>query len=101
MQMLMHVRLPIEPFNTAVRNGTAGQKIQRILEGIKPQAAYFTAGNGQRGGTLVVTVNDASDIPRLAEPFFLTFEAKVEFEPFMTPEDLGRAGLDALGKEWG
>ncbi len=101
MQMLMHVRLPIDPFNAAVRDGSVGQKIQRILEATKPQAAYFTAGNGQRGGTLVVTVNEPSDIPRLAEPWFLTFDAKVDFQPFMTPEDLGRAGLDAIGKEWG
>ena len=101
MQMLMHVRFPIDPFNAAVRDGSAGQKIQRILEAIKPHASYFTAGNGQRGGILVVTVNEPSDIPSLAEPFFLTFDAKVEFEPFMTAEDLGRAGLDSLGKEWG
>ena len=101
MQMLMHVRFPIDPFNAAVRDGSAGQKIQRILEAIKPHACYFTAGSGTRGGILVVTVNDPSDIPRLAEPFFLTFDAKVKFEPFMTPDDLGRVGLDALGQEWG
>ena len=101
MQMLMKVRFPVDPFNTAVRDGSAGQKIQRILEAIKPHASYFTASHGQRGGILVVTVNEPSDIPRLAEPFFLTFDAEVEFEPFMTAEDLGRAGLDSLGKEWG
>jgi len=101
MKMLMHVRLPIDPFNAAVRDGSAGQKLQRILESIKPDAAYFTAGRGRRGGTLVVTVNEPSDIPGLAEPFFLTFDAEVEFEPFMTPEDLARAGLDTLGKNWG
>ena len=49
MRMLMHVQLPLEPFNTAVRDGTAGQKIQRILEAIKPEAVYFTEQNGRRG----------------------------------------------------
>ena len=101
MQMLMHVRFPIEPFNTAVREGTAGQKIQRIMEAVKPTAAYFNASGGRRGGILVVNLDDPSDIPRLAEPFFLTFNADVSFEPFMTADDLGRAGLDSLGKEWG
>ena len=67
----------------------------------KPEAAYFNASNGRRGAILVVTVNDPTDIPRLAEPFFLTFDAEVSFEPFMTAEDLGRADLDSLGKEWG
>ena len=48
----------------------------------------------------VVDVNSPTDMPRLAEPLFLTFHGKVQFEPFMTPEDLGRSGLDAIGKEW-
>ena len=101
MQMLMRVQFPVEPFNAAVRDGSAGQKLQRILKAVKPQATYFTTSQGKRGGMLVVTVNEPSDIPALAEPFFLTFDAEVDFEPFMTAEDLASAGLDALGKEWG
>jgi len=31
-------------------------------------------------------------MPRVAEPFFLTFNATVEFHPIMTPEDLAQAG---------
>ena len=100
MRMLMHVRFPLEPFNSAVRNGTAGEKIQSILESIKPEAVYFTEQNGHRGGTLVVSVKDSSEVPALAEPFFLTFNAEVEFRIAMTPEDLARSGLDALGKKW-
>jgi hypothetical protein len=100
MRMLMHVQLPLEPFNAAVRDGTVGQKMQRILETIKPEAAYFTEQNGRRGGTLVVDVKDPSDVPILAEPWFLTFNAEVEFRIAMTPEDLVRANLEALGKKW-
>jgi len=43
---------------------------------------------------------DSSEVPALAEPFFLTFNAEVEFRIAMTPEDLARSGLDALGKKW-
>jgi len=100
MRMLMHVQLPLEPFNTAVRDGSVGQKMQRILEAIKPEAAYFTEQDGRRGGTLVVNVNDPSEVPALAEPWFLLFNAEVEFRVAMTPEDLGRANLGALGKKW-
>ncbi|SRR5258708_5311151 len=100
MRMLMHIECPLEPFNSAVRDGSAGPKIRKILEAIKPEAAYFSEHNGKRGGTLVVNVNDASEIPAFAEPWFLTFNAQVEFRVAMTPEDLGRSGLDALGKKW-
>ena len=100
MRMLMHVHLPLEPFNTAVRDGSVGRKMQRILETIKPEAAYFSEYNGQRGGVLVVDVKTPSDVPALAEPWFLTFNAHVEFRVAMTPEDLAKANLEGLGKTW-
>lgn len=100
MRMLLHVEFPLEPFNTMVRNGTAGSKIQKILEAIKPEAAYFSEFDGRRGGTLVVNVNNASDVPALAEPFFLTFNAETRFRIAMTPEDLGKSNIDMLGRTW-
>jgi hypothetical protein len=33
-------------------------------------------------------------IPFFAEPWFLAFNASVEFHPAMTPEDLEKAGPD-------
>jgi hypothetical protein len=98
--MLIDVEFPVEPFNSLVRKGTAGATIQKVLGDVKPEAAYFMARNGKRGGILVVEVSDASKIPAIAEPFFLYFNASVQFHPFMTPEDLGRAGLDELGKKY-
>jgi hypothetical protein len=99
--MLLNVTLPHEPFNTAVRNGTAGKILGKILEAIKPEAAYFTEQNGHRAGYLIVNVNRPSDIPALAEPWFLNFHADCHFRIAMTPDDLQQAGLEELGKKWG
>jgi hypothetical protein len=41
MRMLIDFNLPLEPFNTLVRNGTAGQKIQQILEEIRQRRSTF------------------------------------------------------------
>jgi hypothetical protein len=101
MRMLMQVKFPIEPFNTYVRDGSIGAKMQKIMADLKPEAAYFTAVDGHRGVILVVDMDDPSKIPALAEPWFLVFNAHLEIQPTMTPEDLGRAGLEALGKKWG
>jgi hypothetical protein len=38
--------------------------------------------------------------PTFAEPWFLTFNANVEFRVVMTPDDLKKAGLDEIGKKW-
>ena len=100
MRFLLHISLPVDKFNQAVRDGTVGEKMRRILEETKPEAAYFCAKDGKRGGFLVVNMSDASEIPRFAEPWFLLFDATVEFLPTMTPQDLQRAGLDQLGKQW-
>lgn len=45
-------------------------------------------------------LKDAADIPTYAEPWFLTFNAEVEFHPAMSPQDLERSGIDRLSKKW-
>ncbi len=101
MRMMMQVEMPLEPFNTAVRNGTAGPTMKKILDEIKPEAAYFGERDGRRGGILIVNLESPSDVPRLAEPWFLNFNAEVKFRVVMSPEDLAKADLVALGKKWG
>lgn len=101
MRMLLNVRMPHGPFNAAVKDGTAGTKLKQILDAIKPEAAYFTEQNGGRGAVLIVNLPDPSKIPALAEPWFLTFQADVEFRVVMAPEDLEKAGLGEYGKKWG
>jgi hypothetical protein len=100
MRMLMNVKVPHEPFNSAVKDGTAGAKLNKILEAIKPEAVYFTDQNGQRSAILIVDLPDPSKIPALAEPWFLTFQADVQFHVVMTPDDLKRSGIDGMGKQW-
>ncbi|MGH9257721.1 MAG: panthothenate synthetase [Vicinamibacterales bacterium] len=100
MRILMHVKLPHEPFNTAVRKGTVGDTMQRILGEAKPEAVYFTEYDGKRGAILIVDLADPSKLPSLAEPWFLSFNADVTFHPVMSPDDLGRSGIDTIGKKW-
>ncbi len=75
--------------------------MKKILDDAKPEAAYFSEIDGRRCGILVVDLASAADIPRLAEPWFLTFNAEVKIRPAMTPEDLAHSDLSALGKKWG
>ncbi len=100
MRFIFKFSYPPEKFNQAVLDGTAGEKIAEILDETNPEAAYFFAENGRRGGLFVVDLADTSEIPKIAEPWLLNFDATIEFIPTMTPEDLREAGLDALGKKW-
>ena len=100
MRFLMHVSFPVETFNEGLRNGSVGQKLQRVMEEIKPEAAYFCAEDGRRGAYLVIDMKETSEMPKFAEPFFLNFNAAVNFMPTMTPQDLQKAGLDKIASMW-
>ena len=100
MKMLLTVEFPIEPFNSLVRSGKVGEILGRILETIKPEMAYFTEQDGNRGGIFVVNVKDPSDVPVFAEPFFLQLNASCRYRILMSPEDLQKANLGDLGKKW-
>ncbi len=100
MKVILTARLPHDKFNAAVRDGSVGKKIQRILAELKPEATYFTENNGHRSAILVINMENQTQLPFYAEPWFLTFGADCEFRIAMTPEDLGKAGLDELGKKW-
>jgi len=98
--MLLNVTIPHDSFNAAVKDGTAGQKLGRILGELKPEAVYFTEQQGRRGAILIVDIADPSKIPAVCEPWFLSFNADVELRIVMSPEELQKAGLDEIGKKW-
>ena len=100
MRVLLFAPLPHHKFNAAVKDGTAGAKLGKILDAIKPESIHFTELCGKRTAVMVVDLPDTTKIPALAEPWFLTFEADVQIHPCMTPDDLQRAGLDSMGKQW-
>jgi hypothetical protein len=100
MRMIVYVSFPVETFNATVKDGSAGAKMKRILDQMQPESAYFTDRHGQRSAVLIVDLEDASQIPAIAEPWFLLFNAAVEVHPVMGPQDLASAGLERLGKEW-
>jgi hypothetical protein len=100
MKMLVNVIFPIEPFNSMVRNGTAGEIIGRVIDDIKPESVHFCEQEGNRSAVMIVEVPDASAVPAIAEPWFLNFEAHCEFRIAMTPDDLQRANLTKIAEKW-
>src|SRR5437870_4499236 len=98
MRMLLRVSIPVETGNAAAKAGTLGSTVERILPDLKPEAAYFFADdNGQRSGSIVFDMKDTSQIPAVAELWFLAFNAKVSLRPVMNPQDLAKAG-PTIGK---
>ena len=91
MRMLLKVSIPVETGNAAVANGSLGTTIQRILADMKPEAAYFTEDNGQRARYIFFDMQDSSQLPAVAEPWFLAFNASLTVRPAMNLDDLAKA----------
>ena len=92
MRFLIKVSIPIEKGNATIKDGSLPKIIQSILEEQKPEAAYFGPDNGTRTGFIFVDAQDPSQLAAIAEPWFLAFDARVEFLPMMNAEDLMKAG---------
>jgi len=91
MRCMLKVCIPVETGNEAARQGSLGKTIEEILSEMKPETAYFTEEHGERTGFIFFNLKDTSEIPAIAEPWFLAFNARVEFRPCMNSEDLKKA----------
>ena len=92
MRFMVKVLWDVAKGNELARKGTLGETAESILQELKPEAAYFVAEKGKRSAILFVNMDDASQIPAVAEPWFLAVNATVELQPVMKMEDLLKAG---------
>ena len=90
MRFLLKISFPVESGNAAAKND-GFKAIQQILEEQKPEATYFLCDHGMRTAILIMHMEDASQIPAIAEPWFLTLNASIECTPVMLPADLQKA----------
>ena len=91
MRFLFKISFPVEAGNAAAKKDSF-KVIQSILEQQKPEAAYFLAEKGKRTAILIINMQDPSEIPAIAEPWFLALNAEIEATPAMVPADLQKAG---------
>jgi hypothetical protein len=90
--MLLKVIIPTDTGNAAIKSGAIPNKLKQILDEIKPEAAYFAEEDGCRTGFIFFDMAEPSDLPKIAEPFFHAFGARLTVRPAMTVEDLAKAG---------
>jgi hypothetical protein len=91
MRCLVKVSIPVDTGNAAIADGSLPRTIETIISEVKPEAAYFAEENGRRTGFIFLDLKDPSQIPAIAEPWFLAFNAQVEFHPAMNLDDLRKS----------
>lgn len=100
MRMLMKVQMEVAAANRAIRDGSWEQVMGYAMDRLQPEAVYFTAQDGKRTGFIVFDLKEPSDIPSIAEPFFMSVDAAIDLSPVMTVDDV-RAGLEKASKAFG
>ena len=94
MRMILKVSMPTEVMNGLMIEGKLASTMEKLLGRLQPEAAYFTAMDGERTALIVVNVAEPSELMKVAEPFFLALGAGVEFYPAMIPQDLAKGAAD-------
>ena len=98
MRTLLKATLEVTAANKTIMDGNLPKIMQATMERIKPESAYFTTIDGCRTCLMVFDMKDPSEMPVIAEPFFMQLNAKVEFCPVMNADDL-KKGLEALQRQ--
>jgi hypothetical protein len=96
-RMLLKLQMDVEAGNRAIKDGSFAETLNRVMGEIKPEAAYFTAIDGKRTGLIFFDLQEPAQIPAIAEPFFMSVGAAIEFLPVMTPDDVQK-GLEEAAK---
>jgi hypothetical protein len=97
MRMLLKVQMEVEAGNRAIRDGSLAETLDRVMGQIQPEAAYFTALDGKRTALIFFDMESPSQIPSVAEPFFMALDAAIEIVPAMSAEDV-RTGIEEASK---
>jgi hypothetical protein len=90
MRLMLKFTIPVGKGNEAAADGTIGQAIERLVDAVNAEAAYFTLINGKRGGLIFFEESDPARLPAINEPVFATLDASIEIVPVLTLDDIKR-----------
>ena len=91
MRFMTRIAIETEAGNRLCKDKDFSKKMEMLMGDLRPETAYFCVENGKRTLYCVVNADSNSDLPRIAEPFWLGLKASVEFIPAMDKNDFAKA----------
>ena len=90
MRIFMSVQIPTQPGNEAIKSGSLPKVMGKFIETYRPEAAYFITSAGDRCAHIYFDLKDVTQMPAVAEPFFIELGAKVTYCPAMNADDVNK-----------
>ena len=94
---MIKITTEVNATNQIIEAGKFGDLVGATIETLSPEATYFVADNGVRTAYFFADIADPSQLPSIAEPWFMNTNARVEITPAMNHEDL-KKGIEAWMK---
>ncbi|MBT2402603.1 MULTISPECIES: hypothetical protein [unclassified Streptomyces] len=95
MRVMLRAHLDTAAGNEGIKSGALPQSMKKLMDKLKPEAAYFGLHEGVRSCWIVFDLQDSSMMPPLMEELFLNFNADIEVAPVMDAAGLAK-GLAAM-----
>lgn len=95
MRVMLRAHFDTAATNEGIKSGALPAAVRKLMEAVKPEAAYFGLHEGVRSCWMVFDLQDSAQMPPLMEDLFLEFNAELEVGPVMNAEDLAK-GLAAM-----
>jgi hypothetical protein len=96
MRFIIRAKIPTEAGNKMVQDPNFLRKLEKYVNKVKAEAAYFFEADGDRVAAFIVDIQSADQIPALGEPLFNGMGANVEFHPVMSMDDLKKGIPQAI-----
>ena len=88
MKFLVRLHMPTEHGNRMLQDPNFQNKLEDMLNQIKPEAVYFTPVEGERGIYMIVNLASADMLARTFEPLWQALNCKLDLTPVMELSDL-------------
>ncbi|MEU7555510.1 hypothetical protein AB0B01_24760 [Streptomyces sp. NPDC044571] len=95
MKVMLRAHMDTAASNEGITTGALPEAMKRLLDKVKPEAAYFGLHEGVRSCWIVFDLQDSSQVPSLTWDLLQQFNAEVEVGPVMNAEELAK-GLAAI-----
>lgn len=88
MRVMLRAHIDTPAGNEAIKSGALPTAMKKLMDNLKPEAAYFGLSEGVRTCWIVFDMQDSAKMPPLLEDLFMQLHAEIEVSPVMDAQGL-------------